>query len=663
MAWGGEPWGSAPFGGDAAAPTGPGPVSLDAAGVAAADASVDLSTPKPLAGTAGVRADAVGALASGSVPLSASGSGNADAGAPLSGGADQPAAMRWRPVVMIGGVDFSYRLTGTITVDYSENAASVADLSILPFAGTLLPQDWIGRPVTIDYADKLADGLPANARRLFTGIIDVPSLDSETSVLTLRCTDDFQGKVSAMPHSVLDDAIGGWWSAALSDETDDTWIYAQDRLLSVPSSMELDRYGNLRVTPWAAKSTADFTLGDGSMMAAGFEFAPRSQYISTVNIEFDYRFPRLKKRVVGVGYSYPFSLDQIMINGYSIPSRDMIRQAINGTGWEVTAEPTFTPCPAAPQPPVNLGGGVFGVWAIGPDVAEALTFGFVAGLRKRYVQSVTHGWRIEVRNLALVSALGKVETTLRASLESGFDASAWENYRSVSVTPGLWEVSGPPQPMPLIADPESQGETYVDGSTGAADDPTAAAYAVQTAMAQAQVMIAGAMRGSSVRIEMPIRPLMDCAATVSISCRNGDAKGKVRLVRHRLDMLAGRATTEAEIAISTLMGVGYSHPHTAPFCPPAPVPPPVEDAAAPDGLFTFVGSSVTSGALNDSMLGFFTNVSTASPSYLSSAPVYPDQFAMRSPEIEAEHRNNATIELFSSAEAGIAEDLFLPVVS
>lgn len=65
-------------------------------------------------------------------------------------------AFTWRPIVRVGDDDVTPLLTGEIEVDREEGAAGVASFSIYLGDGPVVPTDWIGRTVTIDYATETA---------------------------------------------------------------------------------------------------------------------------------------------------------------------------------------------------------------------------------------------------------------------------------------------------------------------------------------------------------------------------------------------------------------------------------------------------------------------------------------------------------------------------
>ena len=86
----------------------------------------------------------------------------------------------WTAIVTVDGSDVSSRVVGEIRIDAEESSARTAEFTIRPAAGTSFAvANWVGKSVTIDIADN-ASGSPANVQRLFTGLIDTPTLNLVT---------------------------------------------------------------------------------------------------------------------------------------------------------------------------------------------------------------------------------------------------------------------------------------------------------------------------------------------------------------------------------------------------------------------------------------------------------------------------------------------------
>ncbi len=80
----------------------------------------------------------------------------------------------WRVRLMVGGVDMTAILTGQLDVDREEGAAAVAGFSLYLAPGQpVVPTQWIGKAVTLDYISRDRYGVVTEAR-LYTGLLELP---------------------------------------------------------------------------------------------------------------------------------------------------------------------------------------------------------------------------------------------------------------------------------------------------------------------------------------------------------------------------------------------------------------------------------------------------------------------------------------------------------
>lgn len=591
--------------------------------------------------------------------------------------------VHWRPVVRLNGVDISAQLTGSITVEAEENAARIAEFAFRPASGSIRIQDWVGATVAIDWARTVA-GAPADPQRIFSGVVDVPEYDPIMRLVRCRCTDDRAGVLAALSRPMIEALIGGYWSPVVFADGADNAAYAEDRLSTVAASLTLDEYRAPQVSAWAAATMPALTFTESAILdgSLGVAFANRSEVVNQMDLSFAYRFPRFKRRVIHAGYRYPFQIEQILIHGYSIPTRDMIRSALAGTGWEPIGEPNWIPVPAGPVLVPLQSAGRVAVWmatdanihktiTIGartaPDpsivvgsqeVADRLTFGYALRLQKRYAQRIEERYAITVRNQASIEILGTIAKSDAAAIEADFDIAAWEK----SPTPpgtgfALVEYADVREPDPVPpAVAGIIGEASIDYQAPDADR-AACTNAISTLIARAQRQIWASHRRNTVSAAMPLDARLRCGITVRIDTTRLQAKGLVRRLAHALDLASGRAVTEIELALASSQATGIP-PHSAPAAPPAPsaaIDPPSEAALIIDAQ-TWVGGTPTSPPVQDSMMGYFTNVAWGSPLYSSAAPLYEQQFRLQAPQIEAAARDNIVLGTSSSYDAEVIDD-------
>lgn len=457
-------------------------------------------------------------------------------------------AASWSPIVTIDGVDNSADVIGLIDVEASEGDARIASFTLAIAPGTTVDlPSYVGSPVTID----IADGAGENRMRLFTGRLDLPDLDLATRSIRCRCTDDLQSIIAAAPRAWMDTMIGGRWSPAVFDKGAEGWAYAQDRLSTVASSLDISPLGQVRVTPWLAKSIADLSFDatevlDGSVAVS---FAERSALVNQVTVDFGYRFPRIKTEGYHIVFSY-------MTNGFAawvsagngFLFRSAVLEAIANAGGTVVSM-TWVPLPTTAQ---IVGGGF---WIPNPATDPLMCLGFDAVVSFDYVQDVDEAHAIRVFNQSSIDAVGLIVDQMRGALVGEtLDNSAAETnillYKS--------EITKIP---PLTA------ATVVSGSVNAAaialtteTDRAAADSAMETLIDVAKTKIAGSHRTSSVSASVALNPVIDVDKTISVAAQGVAAIGKCIRVRHLMDADSGAATSDFSIALCTLTGLGIADP-------------------------------------------------------------------------------------------------------
>jgi hypothetical protein len=465
--------------------------------------------------------------------LTVNGSGGATAATMIAviGAGHSP---NWTARCLIDGIDVSARLRGQASVTAEEGAARIASVTLLPASGPVVPLDYVGKTIHIDYV-LLIDGVPV-PRRLFTGRIDTPSYNPATALLHLDCTDDLQNRVAALDRSVIDALVGGRFAEAVQGEMDDAWDYVKARLETVAASLDSSASGGLRVTEWeGADVWATWGKSDLLYEHATLALPQRSTLVNKVHIEFDYRYPRLRQRYTSSGWSGT-NIDMAPV-GWAYPTQQDILGAAGGSGWMVT-KAVFYPAPAAV--PHSSGG-----FIRPPEGSIDMA---ILHLAQRHSQTVTEKYGILVTADESVAANGDLAYTLRGALESEFDGGAWEAALDVE---------------PLM--PDGGDMDY------APDAPRAdAEYAIQTLLDMARVKIFGSHRSARVGNAVLCNPDLDVDKRVAIATGDVEAVGKVARVIHTLDFQAGSAVSAFDLAIFGAGGAGILTPDMlAPPDPPA----------------------------------------------------------------------------------------------
>lgn len=473
----------------------------------------------------------------------------------------------WGVQVLVGAVDVTADIVGELTVEAEEGAARIADLVLQPGAGaTVDVPSWTGKPVVISFTD-MSTGVPTGAVVLFSGIVDLPTIDLRTRCLNLRCTDDLQGVLAGLSKAAIDTLVGGRWSPAVFNAAADAYTYAQDRLSTVPACLDLDLTRTPRLTPWAAKPTADLSFTADHILENSLvpQFAERVGLINQVDLSFGYRFPRQKSEGYQVNYDYLAlhitSFPYWVRDGNPFLSRDAVRSAIQSAGGSIVSE-TWTALPTTGQVIPGTGGAPAGFWIPNPATDPLFCLGFSIVASFDYGQDIEETYSITVNNPASIAEVGVVRESMSGSLQGQYNDPV-----AVETNVLLYKNK-------ISAIPPKDLAAVVVGLTNSADvtlttdsNRTAAEAAIEVLVDVAKVRIFAASRRSSVAGSLPLNPALDVDKTVAINADGVLAKGKVRRVLHRMAPQSGRAVSDFELAICSVAGVGISHPDDATTAP------------------------------------------------------------------------------------------------
>lgn len=535
------------------------------------------------------------------------------------------AAAAWGVRVEIGGSDVSADVVGEIVVEAEENAARIADLSLSLAPGTpVQPATWVGRSVRI----YLTDGAGGNAMPLFFGVVDLPKVQLTERRLTLRCTDNRQGVIGGMTRAEITALLPGTrHSPVVFDDGAGSLAYANDRLSTLPVAFDLSPTGALRVTPWAARTLPDLSFDfdqvlDGSLSV---DVAERSALTNLVEIDFGYRFPRIKSEGYQIDYDYlalnATSFVYWVRDGNTFLQRAAVEAAIEAAGGAIVSV-SWIALPTTAQVIPGVGGAPAGAWLPNALTDGQFCLGFSAVVSFDYAQQTEETHQITVACAGSIAAVGAVRSTMSGALEGVYDdPTAVE--QNILLYRGKVTTIPPKNLAPVVVGLTNS----VTGTLTADTNRAAAEAAMETLIAIAGTEIFASHRRNTVSASVPCNPVLDVDKTVAIDAAGVLAKGKARRVVHRLDHAAGTAISAVDLAISSIAGIGF--PHTG------------DTVAAPAG--TSAGTSNTLGAPTvtwDGTVGG-TNVITVT-----------------FPGVEEAERAKAAHTIASSFAAAITEDVF-----
>lgn len=546
----------------------------------------------------------------------------------------------WRPVVVLDGDDVSARLVGRVTVTHGDDAAAIAELGILPDR-VMQPMDLIGRPVRIAFAR--GDG--TSEQTMFSGVVDVPSVDLGTGVITCICHDQAQEIWARTPREDIDALVGGRYSAAVSGEPADNFEYLRERIQSVGASWALDVLQRPRVLPWGDASravtvrTADVI--DGSLSV---ELPSRDQLRSRVTVRLQYQYARLRYRGVQAQYSQsvhffkPFLSETVSYPGALWLTTAMVKSACESVpGWEMVGEPYIEHPPArAWQIGDTINSGYYGITAA---AAPTLALAFRCDFYARWQQRITEDYSITLVWPEIEAQLGAaVGEEIGASLVVEFDQPGWESDPTMS---------------PRIPGAIGVGDATIEWRPAGYDD-AARDEALRTLLDRAWVRLWSSSRSGRVTFEIPLRPDLWLDARVTLEHARLRAAGKATVIEHTMNTETGAAVTSITLAVGMPGATTASQPE---WSPP---PPPVDGYTPPLSAFSFEIGTYLGGQLDsppfdaDAMVGFSTNLNGVEE---PGRHYYPHELSIRAPGISAEDRDPRTLESLTEVAVDVPTDL------
>lgn len=527
----------------------------------------------------------------------------------------------WRVRVLVDGADLTAQVTGTLNIDREEGAAGIGGFSLYIAPGSpVVPPDWKGKPVSIDYISRSA-GVTTEARRI-TCTIAQASWDPTTRLLACELSDQLQQRVEGMTVEAIDSLVGGYWSDDVFEPVEGRshWDYAQERLGTRPVSLDCSPHGDLRVTSWYA-TAPHFVFGEGSVVYRSLDLQ-QSDLSSTTNrveIEFSYRYSRLWQRNQHYTWVVPAgSFCNWRVDSHELPTIEMVQDALTGGGFSIVSE-SYVTAPLTDPDPCGTGIAWFNEF-------DNLVVGAGITGGRRWVQTVT-----EKYTLSLATPAGEVEATQviqrqSASLQIENDAAEeWDEGEQTGVETSYQDLFDDVRRDKVFEVVLNEGVTQVV----AAHRETVLSWQVPTSMVMG----------------------IDLIHTLDVDCMGVRARGKCRRIVDSLDLSSGAAMTTLSIAI--MRGGGTSDPLTLPGRLGAA---PVDLGEGADiALPSQIGGRTTDPVYDEARLGFAGNWDVID-SDEGQAP-YPRRFDLEAPEILEAVRDENELSAATLYRVGIPNDL------
>jgi len=523
---------------------------------------------------------------------------------------------RWRLRVIVGGVDMSDQVLGETDTDREAGAAGVGGLELYLPPGPVVPSDWVGRPVTIDFI-WTSQGVAREERR-YTGQILAPSWDAANRILACELSDNLQQRVEALSVAEIDALCGGFWSPDVFEPVDgrSRWDYALERMSTRTASLDCSPTGELRVSSWYAMATPHYVFGPGTTLdgSVSLQLPDLSRLTNRVVIEADYRYTRLRQlnenwQWVGGGFCGWYFSDT-----KELPTIEMIEDAVADSGSQLMAMPIWDILPPSHSDPCSIGV----PWV---NVFTNLLLGATFSSARRWAQRVTERYTLTVEVPTSVAQAGTVVARGGGAFEvESAQAEAWSS------------------------EPFDSG---ISGHTDERDEPRRQAFfAVLLRQALAQLVDAHRATRITLSLPTPMAAGIDLTHTVLLDDQGIAAQGRVTRLRDVFDHAGGTAITTLELAV--MRGGGAV---SDPLVPPPSVDEPQDDSYTVTNLPTQLGGRTDSPPYDDELPGFAGNYSTGS------GEQYPRRFDLPAVEIPAEQRDELPVPIEATYRVAIPNDL------
>lgn len=524
----------------------------------------------------------------------------------------------WALRLFVAGVDETAQLTGSVTIDREEGAAGIAGFDLYIAPGTpVVPPDWKGRSVTIDYISTSA-GNTTEARR-FTGQISIANWNPVTRLLSCECSDQLQQRIEGMTVEAIDSLVGGYWSADVFEAVEGRshWDYALERLSTRPVSLDCSPSGELRVTSWYA-GAPHFMFGEGTVAYQTLQLQ-QSDLSSTTNrieIELSYRYDRLWQRNQHYTWLVPAgSFCDWRLDAHDLPTIDMVQSAVTGAGFAIVSESYVTAPLSAPDPC-----GTGSPWINNFDDLVIGT-GITGG--RRWVQTVTETYTLTLAlpagEVAATQVVQRQGTTLQVESTA---AEEWTEGDMAGVATAYQDEFDEARRAAVFDVVANQGVTELL----AASRETVLSWQVPASMALG----------------------IDLIHTLELDCSGVRARGKCRRVVDTFDLSSGSATTALSIAL--MRGGGTSDPLIMPARLGATPIDPGEGASI--ALPTQIGGRLEDPPYDETKLGFSGNWSGG-----GLGEQYPRRFDLEAPEIPDTVRDELPLTAATLFRVGVPNDL------
>lgn len=563
----------------------------------------------------------------------------------------------WDATLVVGGATIPHeQIHGLINIQRNEGGASLMDFTLITPLGLQTPETLTGKAVTMDV------DTDEGTFRVYTGIVDICDVDLIEKKITVHCTDRRTELINSTLASVVP-TIGIYSATIFGREAKDPADELALRLTTVPQSVDFDAYGNYTLSNLAPKSSPDYVLTGNKIYYRDpkVEFTSRGRITNKVTIGFQYRRSRLWHLQRGYSWVSPIAANWclFMNSGYTLAQRAMLDSAISGLGWPIRGAVSYTQIPAsgwycgAAWSTVRFTGNTAylkdadGNYVTdsdgnkivdaansritgGTDMRDVFANGVAFQATTRWVQTITENYSMVVQAPQSQTQFGNVEAENSYSGSDDTDYTYWEqDYKTYN------------NPFNKL-----DNTYFVDIAANRSEINAA----IGTALQIAKTTILSSHRDTRVTIFRSLWPQIDLKHTVQLSSDQLNAKGKVYIINHILDIGTGEAVTKVTLALSRSQGSQADSGLSIPAIP--------TNTSLPDSTTIILGNHYGENPENHpEWNGRIGNKFVTVPGFITSRSTYAEQFIVDTPVIEDVFRQERNVSGGGTYNVSIPNDL------
>jgi len=451
------------------------------------------------------------------------------------------------------------QMHGKVEINFTVEDAPQLKFMMIPPTGVQDVRGYRGNIVQCFIRD--ADGTVS----VYSGKINTPDVMVIDQKIAFNCSLDIEQTVNNFFDRSALDTIG-YYNNKVFSKPKTTMQELRDRISTIPKELVVDRNGIPDVVDIAAKGTADYTFTNADVRRndIGIKLSSGQRYINQINIKMRYSFQRLHHQEINYSVNSPHTnVCQLLTNGYTILTRQLVYSAVQGSGWPTKGEISFDPiyasgyyscgdanvgfstisCTGTTTPTGTVNDGVeqleYNATAC-TNIATSLCTGASWTATKRYAQNINHEYTLTVSAPQSQATSGLKERDDTFTLADKFESRLWEDYPAYTTS------------IPAGTSKAGTQSTnfWIDAQSEQPDLNTSFDILLNRAKSE----ILKSHRDDRITFKRALMPAISLKHTVELDTDRIAATGKVHSFTHTMDLKTGEGYTVITLALSQSEG-------------------------------------------------------------------------------------------------------------